>query len=62
MPVRAMQTRSGIKEGMVSPYSNMQIPPAADNPKERTRAMDIPVTRYHRPPKTAPIISEAAEA
>jgi hypothetical protein len=61
-PVRAMQTRRGIKFGIATPYSKMQIPPAAESPNERTKAIDIPVTRYQSPPKTAPIISEAAEA
>jgi hypothetical protein len=57
-----MQTNRGIKLGIVLPYSIMQIPPAADNPNDKTRAILIPVTLYHKPPKTAPNISDRADA
>ncbi len=57
-----MHTSKGMKFGIVLPYSKMQIPPAAESPNDKTNAMLIPVTRYQRPPNTAPIISEAAEA
>ena len=62
IPVLAIHTSRGMKFGMTLPYSKIQMPPAADSPKDRTNAMLIPVTRYHRPPKTGPIISEIAEA
>jgi len=62
IPVLAIHTNKGIKFGMALPYSKMQSPPAADSPNDKTRAILMPVTRYHKPPKTAPSISEAAEA
>lgn len=62
MPVRAIHTSTGINVGIASPYSRMQMLPEAARPKERTKAIEIPVTRYQRPPKIAPMISEAAEA
>ena len=62
IPVLAMHTNKGIKPGIALPYSIMQILPAADNPKDKTRAILIPVTLYHKPPKTAPTISDKADA
>lgn len=62
MPVRAMNTNTGIKLVMLSPYSSMQIPPAAERPNDNTNEILIPVTLYQRPPKIAPIISAPADA
>jgi len=62
MPVRAIKTSTGIKLVMLSPYSRMQIPPAAERPNDNTKEMLIPVTLYQSPPKTAPTISAPADA
>lgn len=62
IPTRDIQTSTGIKVGIVLPYSSIQSPPAADKPNERTSAILTPVMRYQRPPNTAPMSSEAAEA
>ena len=62
IPVRAINTNTGIKLVMLSPYSSMQILPAAERPNDSTNEILIPVTLYHRPPKIAPIISAPADA
>jgi len=40
----------------------MHIPPAAANPKDKTKEMLTPVTRYHKPPIITPTISEIEKA